>query len=432
MFCSVLTPPCSLSFPFKVNVRETKKDTEEGFVTETLVGGTAQIYKDLCRDSLNVNGTLLKGNEIGVNSVIGSFTMILKEVGAGILSDVDVAVGGRDVLLGCNRSRSGGDCYWVVNRCCVSTCPEVVLCPGDDDPKPIEIVVEPWCRREGVEGWVEIGRKRRRKCWGKVKEGKVEYFDKRGGRKVGEVQLKDAQVEEFMDDSVDPPRPFLIVQTTGKDVHLRFLPPTSDTLTLWKLAMAEEISITLSELKLNDSDDFGDGYNSSDRSIFDNGDGLNLSATQPEDATNNKKKLRIMNILLGRGIGMAGDLVGKAKKDRRSKSLPDLLVESPSPARARRNISSENASSFVGSQNSAFDKVPNEDSKPMTNSPKVQIGIKITVRVSNTYKICTADPDGEGDDTWAVVEAVFEQAYWLEKGEEVARGEESVAINLVG
>lgn len=331
---------------------------------------------------------------------------MLKSVGGGILTDVDVVVGARDVLLGCNRSRSGGDSYWVVNRCCVNNNQNVVLCPSDTPPKPITITVEEWYRREGVEGWVEVGRKRKRKVWMRAKEGRIVYWERRGGRKVGEVELKNAHLEELTDPSPaassNPVTSCLIIRTSNKDLHIRF--PAPSNLTQWKLVLTEEISLQAV---------FTDAFKEDDHVPPPPG-------SSPE-ATSGKKKMNFMNVLSrhkkdssdgeGRKASLSNPMaknpgISPALVSNRSASLPDIMSVSPS------------SSSFSHPQ-------------PSSIPTRVQIGVHITVSVSNEYKVCTTDPDGEDDDVWAVVEGVFEQGYWLEKGEEVIRGEETVKINLI-
>ena len=390
-----------LPFPLKVNVRKSRG--EEGFIPESVSTGVTQIYKDLIRDNLSVNGAVYRGDKIGVNGMISSFTHALKTAGDGVLSDVDCVVGARDVLLGCNRSRSGGDSYWVVNRCCVNNNENVVLCPSEGESKPITITVEKWYRREGIEGWVEVGRKRRRKVWAKAKEGRVVYWERRGGRKVGEIELKNAGIREQGDkgelDKGNAGKRFLVLNTPNKDLHIRL--PTEALFTQWKLAITEEISLTSV---------FGYSFSSS----------LNSSSTtssthMPGTPPSQKKTIN----------GEEGGGSGRKKKGFMNVLSRNRKDNSKSPGVAT-SLPNRSPSS-VPSLSSPTGTSP----EPPHPTPRVQIGVHIKVSVSNLYKVCTTDPEGDDDDVWAVVEGVFEQGYWLEKGEEIIRGEETVKINLI-
>ena len=63
-------------------------------------------------------------------------------------------------------------------------------------------------------------------------------------------------------------------------------------------------------------------------------------------------------------------------------------------------------------------------------------GIEVVVRAKAVYKICTVDPEGEDDDTWAVLLAVFEQKFLLSRrpapDHEVAivKGNETVSLQF--
>jgi hypothetical protein len=62
------------------------------------------------------------------------------------------------------------------------------------------------------------------------------------------------------------------------------------------------------------------------------------------------------------------------------------------------------------------------------------LGIEVIVQANAVYKICTIDPEGEDDDTWAVLLAIFEQRFLLSRGPggvfSIVRGNETVSLQF--
>ena len=58
----------TLRFPITVNVRASRPTV--GFSPESVSTGVVQIYKDLVRDNLSVNGVVYRGDKVGVNGMI--------------------------------------------------------------------------------------------------------------------------------------------------------------------------------------------------------------------------------------------------------------------------------------------------------------------------------------------------------------------------
>ena len=53
------------------------------------------------------------------------------------------------------------------------------------------------------------------------------------------------------------------------------------------------------------------------------------------------------------------------------------------------------------------------------------------MEVSNSYKVCTPEPEGEDEDTWAKIEAKWIGNFWLEAGKEIIGGCEGVELKLI-
>lgn len=157
-----LSPPKSLDVPVQwikeqVEVASggasgnTRAFREEGVST-----GIAQLWKDMARDSITINGELYKGDAgHGPERIVGGLTRCIvshdrsapQNASSGAayrrkfgITEAQAVSYARDVLLACNRTRSGGDSYYCVDHLC-SNPDLVVLCPSTAEAEPLKIVV---------------------------------------------------------------------------------------------------------------------------------------------------------------------------------------------------------------------------------------------------------------------------------------------------
>ena len=86
--------------------------------------------------------------------------------------------------------------------------------------------------------------------------------------------------------------------------------------------------------------------------------------------------------------------------------------------------SSGNASVPLQSQRSRFINTSAQATE-ITDRPMC---IRVEVRANSKYKICSLDPQGEGDDTWAAVSGVFQQLFYLKS---FCNGRPSVSDKVV-
>jgi len=207
----------------KIPVSRIKNTSQHSSDNQNGTGGERQLWKDFNRDRICINGTLLHGDVDGVEYIISYFIDSIRSLARRNVSAVDCAYAAVAVLESCGRTRSGGDCYDVVNY--FLGIEEVVVVQNGGEAIDVKIEQE----GGGVNGEIEVGRKRRMKCFVKVGEGVMEW----DGVKGGAVKLKGARVE-VIEEEIGV---VLVVKAINKDVHLKF---QDDRWKLWKTTIERE------------------------------------------------------------------------------------------------------------------------------------------------------------------------------------------------
>ncbi|KAL3772658.1 hypothetical protein ACHAW5_008608 [Stephanodiscus triporus] len=145
------------------------------FVETEISSGIDQLWKDLLRDSVEINGEVIKGDSLnGPERVVGQLTQHI--LGNHVSSQLDIITEvqaisyARDILLACDRTRSGGDSYFCLENLCLNRT-LVVLCPSSTEASPISVKVSTRCQQKGIEeagitecGWA-ISRKNSGEPW---------------------------------------------------------------------------------------------------------------------------------------------------------------------------------------------------------------------------------------------------------------------------
>eukprot|EP00549_Striatella_unipunctata_P000952 CAMPEP_0118674328 /NCGR_PEP_ID=MMETSP0800-20121206/828_1 /TAXON_ID=210618 ORGANISM="Striatella unipunctata, Strain CCMP2910" /NCGR_SAMPLE_ID=MMETSP0800 /ASSEMBLY_ACC=CAM_ASM_000638 /LENGTH=527 /DNA_ID=CAMNT_0006569513 /DNA_START=113 /DNA_END=1695 /DNA_ORIENTATION=+ len=128
---------------------------EEAFLEEEMAVGINQLWKDIRRDTVRINGETFVGDSgHGVEQIIGALTRSIlhhdrsysstdgsdRDTKATHINESQALSYARDVLLSSNRTRSGGDSYYCMDTLCSH--PElVVLCPASTDAQPLTLTV---------------------------------------------------------------------------------------------------------------------------------------------------------------------------------------------------------------------------------------------------------------------------------------------------
>ncbi|CAN0058879.1 unnamed protein product, partial [Phaeothamnion confervicola] len=123
-------------------------------------GELAQLWKDMKRDTVSINGRVLQGGR-GPEAIVGALTRCVLAQAAKApfsapvakLSEAQSLLAARDILLACNRTTSAGDTYLVVDNLCRNY-DLVCLVPAGHEAEPLQInvyLVEP-CVQIGGHG----------------------------------------------------------------------------------------------------------------------------------------------------------------------------------------------------------------------------------------------------------------------------------------
>ena len=215
-----------------------------------LSSGVAQLWKDMLRDSVSINGDLYKGDGgHGPERIIGALARCIMSFDKSATQNVNAtrayrkkfcitesqAVSyARDVLLACNRTRSGGDSYYCMDTLC-SNHELVVLCRSSSEADPLRITVRHSANdgiaRRGsnvhgfhdISGWI-LTRSGPNKSWkkrfGVLSEGVLSYYEQahprphglRGqvllaGATIGVSQVGNTNEESEKIDELSPSKP---------------------------------------------------------------------------------------------------------------------------------------------------------------------------------------------------------------------------------
>ncbi|KAL9188533.1 hypothetical protein ACHAXT_006911 [Thalassiosira profunda] len=143
---------CQITVPvqwIKAQVEDTADATT--FKENCISSSIEQLWKDLMRDSVSINGEVLAGESFhGPERIVGKLTQQILESDESLhtngktasarISEARAISYSRDILLACNRTRSGGDSYFCAENLCLNR-NLVVLCPASNEASPLSITV---------------------------------------------------------------------------------------------------------------------------------------------------------------------------------------------------------------------------------------------------------------------------------------------------
>jgi hypothetical protein len=148
-------------------VKSQVDSTTDAFIETEVSSGVEQLYKDLMRDCVEINGENISGNSFhGPDRIVGKLTQqILLSDNASLhvnhtslhaeetendITDAQAVSYSRDILLASDRTRSGGDSYFCAENLCLNR-NLVVLCPSSTEASPILVTVSTRREQNGIE-----------------------------------------------------------------------------------------------------------------------------------------------------------------------------------------------------------------------------------------------------------------------------------------
>ena len=115
------------------------------FVENDITSSVEQLWKDLVRDSVEINGEVLSGESFhGPDRIVGKLTqqIILSDRSCSKhrITESQSVLYARNILLGADRTRTGGDSYYCAENLCTNR-NLVVICPSSTEANPLSISV---------------------------------------------------------------------------------------------------------------------------------------------------------------------------------------------------------------------------------------------------------------------------------------------------
>lgn len=366
----------------------TAEETELAFREDAVTTGVNQLWKDLARDTVQINDDLIKGGSgQAPERIVGAVTREILRMDRSSplrpkdpsfiwkgVTELQALSFARDILLSCNRTRSGGDSYYCVDA--LTNHPSmVVLVPSSLEAEPLSVTIEHYQQPTRTSrasysvhdrgGWLKT-RTRQERRWKRLyfvlSEGTLSLYKKGNPRPYGlEAQIKvaetpmyvalaslsDTQAAKSNDIETAATRKSFILTIKGKEGtwerQMRF--PDENKFLIWAHALEKEIA----KLETIDSP---------------------------------RRNLKFFQILAHR------EEQSGAKDDARVGFLLGAnSLEENAEALGFDRASITRRAMALALQHGGGTKVPT---------------VNVSVRASTTYKICTLDPQGnESEDTWA-------------------------------
>lgn len=373
-------PPREIPVQWLMEQVEMPEDGGGAFHEAEMSSGVEQLFRDLLRDTLQINGELFHGDSgHGPEKMIASLSRNIVSFSRSSTSNTTAKYAipesraiayARDILLSVNRTRSGGDSYFCIDTLCKNPS-LIVTVPSSREAEPLAISVEVDDSEDPTNyslydkfGWVRT-RNRIQVSWRKrffvLSEGILSLYRNASPRPHGlrgQTVVTGATIT--VSKSKDHPRDFAIYIETKDGLKDRWLYFTNRfKLLQWAYALE-----------------------------------LTSRGTQIPHA-----------------IGRAGLRISKTETS--SLSEEQEVVE--------QTMRSHAAQIGVGSEE--FDE------RVARYSAKNDSRVKVSVSAVSEYNICTTDPQGDGSDEWATLRASFLQTFRI-SGDRIARGEEVVRVEV--
>ena len=454
-----------------------------------LSSGVAQLWKDMLRDSVSINGDLYKGDGgHGPERIIGALARCIMKFDKSATQNVNAtrayrkkfcitesqAVSyARDVLLACNRTRSGGDSYYCMDTLC-SNHELVVLCPSSSEADPLRITVRhsgnDGIARRGsnvhgfhdISGWI-LTRSGPNKSWkkrfGVLSEGVLSYYEQahprphglRGqvllaGATIGVSQVGTTNEESDTIDELSPSAPtsqavafakiptrntkyIVCIITKDRSKERQIIFDDQNDFSLWNQSFRNAIKVSEVSARGSRGDNNNGGKLSASAMIANKFRGLSVRAKEGVTSSSPNRNFGVGRFGRGSSGNGGGDAAAAAAADEVAAA-----------------ISAENGDDddddVVGHNDIAAGQSASQTSqgRPISaNWKKVKGGrarstVEVSVQNTAVYKICTVDPQGDdSQDTWAMLRTNFLQNFRLSGGPNgrILRGEEVVQLNFL-
>lgn len=362
------------------------------FQEETVELSIDQLWRDLQRDSVCVNGEVLRGdNGHGPERILGALTRCLLQVGqnqdngVGLPSNLRESKAlryARDILLAGNRTRTGGDSYYSVNALCGHG-ELVVVVPSGVEVEPVKIQV--------------------------TEDDSDKSFHQRFIDKSGWIKTKTR------------------IQRTWRK---HFFVLSEGTLSAYQGATPRPYGLksqgAIADASVSISKESRNGGTESDDS--NNANYIVTIATK--DGPSKEYLLLFESVDKLVDWVYAFECVMKAKPARQ-KSGANTQIENKSHS-LNKVLSLAEHSTLEHTKTLGLDQYYVKRRLEKV-SQRATVALRVSVEATTYYKVCTTDPTGDDElDTWATIEAQFVQPFQITGGpnSQIRRGEEIVDLRV--
>ena len=351
-----------------------------------------QLWRDLRRDSVSINGTVWQGNEShGSEVIVGAVAhSILRSSrdstdGQSDMMESQALAYARDILLAGNRTRSGGDSYFCISTLC-SNSELVVVTPSAREAEPVALAVteEKPTTPQGGEGrvknktgWMKKRTKLQRAWKGfffVLSEGTLSFYEgalPRPHGLRGVILLIDASITACRKRWKDSVYFVLTIATKdGKEHSLRL--ESEGRLVEWIYVLEREV----------------------------------------------KGKV-------------GGETPAPFFMRRKSSSREEEQMNSAGPPPGSKTLAER--ATVAHAKHLGLD-IGSVKERLAALSLETTSAVVINIQARTEYNICTTDPSGEvQEDTWGVLNTHFQQSFRVTGGPSgrITRGEEIVRVSLV-
>ena len=347
-----------------------------------------QLWRDLQRDAVSINGTVWHGNEShGPEAIVGAVAHSILRAsrestdGQSDMMESQALAYARDILLAGNRTRSGGDSYFCISTLCNNS-ELVVVTPSAREAEPVALLVteeKPSGKQQGEgrvkskTGWMKKRTKLQRAWKGYffvLSEKTLSYYDgalPRPHGLRGVILLTDAAISVVRKRSTETYFVLTIATKDGKEHILRV--ESEGRLVEWLYVLEREARSNRGESQSRFYMRRKSSASREEEEPWGPGD----SKTLAEQATAAHAKS------LGLNIGSVKERIAA------------MALQTTS-------------------------------------------AVRIAIQARTEYNICTTDPSGEvEEDTWGVVDTYFQQSFLVTGGPSgrITRGEEIVRVSLL-
>ena len=375
--------PLEIPVQWLMEQMEMREDGTGAFHEVAVSSGVEQLWRDLLRDTVRINGELFHGDSgHGPEKIIASLSRNIVTISRSSTTNVWARYSipesraiayARDILLSLNRTRSGGDSYFCIDTLCKNA-NLIVTVPSSREAEPLSISIEFDDSEDPTDyslydkfGWART-RNRIQKSWRKrffvLSEGILSLYRNASPRPHGlrgQTVITGASI--VVSQPKDYPGNYAIYIDTKDGIRDRWLYFTNKfKLLQWAYALE----------------------------------------------------------LTSRGTKFPQTLIGRIglRSPRESKAETTLSEEQQVIEETMRKHASQ-----IGVSSEEFDE------RVARFSAKNSLHVKVSVQASTEYNVCTTDPQGDGTDEWATVRATFLQTFRI-NGDRIARGEELVRVQL--